>query len=122
MNSKYYYRLLEIDSSATEDDIKKAYRKLAMAFHPDINTDKGAEDKFKAIGEAYGVLSDREKRRIYDQTGTTHFTGSGNRANPFRRGRGMGRCMGKCSGFDAILRKRDWYAKKRQETHDPLPE
>jgi len=124
MNSKNYYRLLEINKSATNDDIKKAYRKLAMAFHPDINTDKDAEDKFKAISEAYGVLSDSEKRQIYDQTGNTHFDGFADRAaRPSYRGRGMGRCMGKCSGFDAILRRRDWYAKKRQATApDPLPE
>ncbi len=123
MDSKNYYRLLKIDRNATEDDIKKAYRKLAMAFHPDTNSDKDAEDKFKAISEAYGVLSDNEKRQIYDRTGSNQFAGFGNRAHPSsQRGRGMGRCMGKCSGFDAILRRRSWYAKKRAATPDPLPE
>ena len=115
MNSKDYYSLLKIDRSATEGDIKKAYRKLAMEFHPDINTDKDAEGKFKALSEAYSVLSDSQKRRIYDQTGAANFSGFGNMANqPFQRGRRMGGCMGmgKCSGLYAALRRRPRYAGK----------
>ena len=113
MNSKNYYRVLGIDPNATDQDIKKAYRKLAMTFHPDINTDKAAQEKFLAIGEAYEVLSNSERRRLYDRTGSTRFEGIGNRAG---YPRGMRRCMGKCSGFDAILRRRSWYAKKRPPT------
>lgn len=115
MNLKNYYSVLRIDRSAPESDIKKAYRKLAAEFHPDVNTDKDAEDKFKEIGEAYAVLSDSQKRQIYDQTGATDFTGFGNISNRPSRGRGMGRCRGmggKCSGLDALFRKRPRYAKK----------
>ena len=87
MNSKDYYSMLKIDRSATEDDIKKAYRKLAMEFHPDVNTDKDAEEIFKALSEAYSVLSDSQKRHVYDLTGTTGFIGAGNMANrSFQRG------------------------------------
>lgn len=115
MNSKDYYGLLGIDKNATENDIKKAYRKLAMEFHPDINADEDAEEKFKAIGEAYAVLSDRQKRQVYDFTGNTDFTGFPGgypgfgpmAGHPFHRGRGMGRCMGRrCGGMEALFRRR----------------
>ena len=65
-----YYKILEIDRNATADDIKKAYRKLARKYHPDLNpNDKEAESKFKQINEANEVLSDPEKRKKYDQYG-----------------------------------------------------
>ncbi len=65
-----YYSLLGIDRKASEDEIKKAYRKLAMKYHPDRNKeDKNAEDKFKAVNEAYEILSDKEKRAAYDMYG-----------------------------------------------------
>ncbi|GFP81498.1 Dnaj homolog subfamily b member 13 [Phtheirospermum japonicum] len=66
-----YYNILKVDKSATEDDLKKAYRKLAMKWHPDKNPNNKneAEAKFKQISEAYDVLSDPEKRQIYDQYG-----------------------------------------------------
>ena len=57
---KDYYRILGISRGATQDDIKKAYKKMALKFHPDKNKDPGAEDKFKEIAEAYEVLSDRK--------------------------------------------------------------
>ena len=69
-----YYKLLGIGRNATEAEIKKAYRKLAMKYHPDhAKGDKGAEDKFKKISEAYAVLSDKEKRREYDTFGSEGF-------------------------------------------------
>ncbi|MCU0850709.1 MAG: molecular chaperone DnaJ [Candidatus Thermoplasmatota archaeon] len=69
MEKKDYYDILGIDHSATKDDIKKAYRKLALKYHPDKNKEKGAEEKFKEISEAYAVLYDDEKRKMYDQYG-----------------------------------------------------
>lgn len=69
-----YYKVLEVDRGASVDDIKKSYRKLALKYHPDRNKgDKGAEDKFKEISEAYAVLSDDQKRRQYDQFGDSSF-------------------------------------------------
>lgn len=66
-----YYNVLNVDRNATEDDLKKAYRKLAMKWHPDKNPNdkKEAEAKFKQISEAYEVLSDEHKRQVYDQYG-----------------------------------------------------
>ena len=74
MAKRDYYEVLGVDRSATQDDIKKAYRKLAMEFHPDRNKgDSAAEEKFKEVGEAYAVLSDQQKRAQYDRFG--HMTG-----------------------------------------------
>jgi curved DNA-binding protein len=70
MDYKDYYKILGLERSASADDIRKAYRKLAMKHHPDRNPgDKQAEDKFKDINEAYQVLSDSQKRSRYDQLG-----------------------------------------------------
>ncbi len=64
-----YYEVLGVDRDAGKDEIKKAYRKLALKYHPDRNKEEDASDRFKEISEAYGVLSDEEKRRLYDQYG-----------------------------------------------------
>lgn len=66
---KDYYRILGLSRGATEDDIKKAYRKQALRYHPDKNKDPGAEERFKEIAEAYDVLSDPKKREIFDKFG-----------------------------------------------------
>lgn len=69
-NYKDYYQILGVDRNASEKEIKSAYRKLARKYHPDINPgDKAAEEKFKEVGEAYEVLSDKDKRTKYDQYG-----------------------------------------------------
>lgn len=72
---KDYYKILGIAKSASEDDIKKAYRKMALKFHPDKNKSPDAEAKFKDIAEAYDVLSDKSKRDIYDQYGEEGLKG-----------------------------------------------
>lgn len=69
MAKRDYYEVLGIDKSASEDEIKKAYRKLAKKYHPDVNKEKDAEEKFKEVNEAYEVLSDSNKKAIYDQYG-----------------------------------------------------
>ena len=69
-----YYQILGVNKAASEDEIKKAYRKLAMKYHPDhTKGDKAAEEKFKKISEAYAVLSDKEKRKQYDTFGSEGF-------------------------------------------------
>merc|ERR1712146_701277 len=69
--------ILNVSKSASDSEIKSAYRKLAMKYHPDRNPDdKSAENKFKEVSEAYDVLKDREKRSAYDQFGHSAFTNS----------------------------------------------
>ncbi|XP_008425271.1 dnaJ homolog subfamily C member 18 [Poecilia reticulata] len=68
-NCKDFYEILGVDKGASDEDLKKAYRKLALKFHPDKNFAPGATDAFKAIGNAYAVLSNPEKRQQYDQFG-----------------------------------------------------
>ena len=73
MDYKDYYKILGVDKKASKDEIKKAYRKLAMQHHPDRNPgDSQAEDKFKEINEAYQVLSDDDKRSHYDELGSAY--------------------------------------------------
>ena len=89
-----YYEVLGVAQAASADDIKKSYRRLAMKYHPDLNKEPGAEEKFKEITEAYEVLSDQQKRSAYDRYGHSGMNGVG--ANPFEGFGGMG-------GFSDIL-------------------
>ncbi len=73
--SKSLYETLDVAESASADEIKKAYRKLARKYHPDINKSPEAEDKFKEINAAYEILSDEQKKRQYDQMGDSMFGG-----------------------------------------------
>lgn len=106
-----YYEVLGLSKSVSEADIKKAFRKLARKYHPDVNpSDKTAELKFKEMGEAYEVLSDPKKRQQYDQFGHAAFdAGFGQGAGPgagfqgFRQAQGQGTEFFRGGGFDDIF-------------------
>jgi DnaJ-class molecular chaperone len=72
---KDFYKILGVAKTANDDEIKKAYRKLALKYHPDKNKAPGAEEKFKEVAEAYEILSDKKKRDIYDQYGEEGLKG-----------------------------------------------
>jgi len=94
--SKSLYKTLEISEGASESEIKKAYRKLARQYHPDINKDKDAEDKFKEINSAYEILSDKKKKVQYDQHGDGMFGG--------QNFHDFSRSQGSSADLDEILR------------------
>src|SRR5687768_3146783 len=78
MSKRDYYEILGVNKSASADEIKKAYRKVAMQHHPDRNPgDKSAEEKFKEAAEAYEILSDNDKKAQYDRYGHAGVTGNG---------------------------------------------
>ncbi len=95
--SKSLYKTLEVSEGASEAEIKKAYRRLARQYHPDVNKDAGAEEKFKEINAAYEVLSDKEKKAQYDQLGDSMFGGQD--FSDFARSQGGG------VDLDEILRQ-----------------
>lgn len=93
-NKKDYYKTLGVNKDAKAPDIKKAYRRLARKYHPDVNPgDKGAEEKFKEIQEAYDVLSDEKKRKVFDRFG--YYADNLDADAPFGAGAGAG-----AGGFD----------------------
>lgn len=91
MAEQSYYDILGVSKGASDDEIKKAYRKLALKYHPDRNPgDKEAEKKFKEVNEAHEVLSDKQKRARYDQFGKAGVGGAGASGNPFGGGNPFG--------------------------------
>src|SRR3954470_14718907 len=96
---KEYYKTLGVAKDAKADDIKKAYRRLARKFHPDVNpNDKAAEDKFKELQEAYDVLSDEKKRKVFDRFG--YYADNLDPDSPFGAGAGASSGGGAPPGFD----------------------
>src|ERR1700749_4396646 len=92
-----YYKVLGVDKKASQEEIKKAYRKLARKYHPDTNKDPGAEERFKQISEAYDVLGDEDKRKKSARGGV--FAGG----NPFGGGAGGGATATDFGSFSDIL-------------------
>ncbi len=105
MEYKDYYKVMGVAKDASADDIKRAYRKLARKYHPDVSKEKDAEARFKELGEAYEVLKDPEKRAAYDQLGSNWQAGQDFRPPPgwqggFRQGPGGGPGAGPGSAAD----------------------
>jgi molecular chaperone DnaJ len=104
MDKRDYYEVLGVGKSASADDIKRAYRRMALKYHPDKNPgDKSAEAKFKECAEAYEVLGDPEKRRQYDQFGHEGLRGMGMRDFSHMRWQDIGSIFEDIFGFDDFL-------------------
>lgn len=117
MEYKDYYEIMGIKKDATQDEIKRSYRKLARKYHPDVSKEADAESKFKEVGEAYEVLKDPEKRASYDQLGSQWKSGQDFHPPPgwdagheYSQGDGGGPDLGGFSDFFESLYGRDFHA------------
>lgn len=112
MEFKDYYQTMGLEKSATPEDIKRAHRKLARKYHPDVSQEKDAETKFKALAEAYDVLKDPEKRAAYDLLGANYQAGQdfspppgwAGRPAAARPGFDHGQAQDHSDFFDALFR------------------
>lgn len=119
MEFKDYYKTMGVERTATQEEIKRAYRKLARKYHPDVSSEKDAEARFKEVGEAYEVLKDPEKRVAYDQLGSQWKAGQDFRPPPgwdagfefSEEGRGRD------GGFDFSDFFESLYGRQRQSAH-----
>lgn len=110
MEYKDYYKIMGVDRKATQDEIKRAYRKLARKYHPDVSAESNAEARFKEVGEAYEVLKDPEKRAAYDELGSQWRAGQEFRPPPgwdtgfefSETGRGRAEDFGFSDFFEAL--------------------
>ncbi|TKR64962.1 hypothetical protein L596_025429 [Steinernema carpocapsae] len=117
LDAKDYYKILGLKKDASAKDIKKAYYKLAKNYHPDVNKEKDAAEKFQEVGEAYEVLSDEGKRRQYDQFGADPFGGRSTAGAHSGAGAGAGAGTWNFQGggdFDPFKIFRDFDMKMRQ--------
>jgi len=124
MEFKDYYEIIGVDRNASQDEIKRAYRKLARKYHPDVSKEADAEQRFKEVGEAYEVLKDPEKRAAYDQLGANWQAGQDFRPPPdwdqgfeFHGGGFTDADAAEFSDFFESLFGRDFGRGRRQEFH-----
>jgi len=121
-----YYEVLGVSKTSSSDEIKKQYRKLALKFHPDRNQSSDAGEHFKEISEAYGVLSDPEKRKVYDQYGHAGVDGRYSSDDIFQgAGTDFSDIFGRSGGFDSIFESifgRGGFSARQQRGSDILYE
>lgn len=121
-----YYEVLGVSKTSSSDEIKKQYRKLALKFHPDRNQSSDAGEHFKEISEAYGVLSDPEKRKVYDQYGHAGVDGRYSSDDIFQgAGSDFSDIFGRGGGFDSIFESifgRGGFSSRQQRGSDLLYE
>lgn len=124
MAQRDYYEVLGVDKNASDADISKAYRKLAKKYHPDLNHEPGAEEKYKEVNEAYEVLHDKQKRAQYDQFGQAGVNGQGGFGGGFGGAGGAGQYgdFGGFGGFGDIFNDIFGQGAARQRKDPTAPE